>query len=71
MISGPILDVRAKPDQLTFEYGQEAAGPTAEFRSLDPSRPSLLDPHCSGPDLMYGIAMDVARESDHRTSRSG
>jgi hypothetical protein len=33
MISGPILDVRAKPDQLTFEYGQEAAGPLPSFEA--------------------------------------
>jgi glucose-6-phosphate isomerase, archaeal len=64
VISAPILDVRVKPDQLAFEYGPGVVGPQAEFRTLDAIRPSLLDPHGSGPDPVYGIAMDVARESD-------
>jgi glucose-6-phosphate isomerase len=59
-----MLDVSLKPDQLSFNYGPGVVGPATEFRSLDAIRASLLDPHCSGPDPVYGIAMDVARASD-------
>ncbi len=64
MISNTLLDVSLEQDQLSFKYGSGVVGPVAEFRSLDAIRPSLLDPHCSGPDPVYGIAMDVARERD-------
>ena len=64
LISMPILDVSVKPDQLGFDYGPGVVGPATEFRSLDAIRASLLDPHCTGPDPVYGIAMDVARASD-------
>ncbi len=64
MISNSVLDVSLNPDQLSFEYGPGVIGPTTEFRSLDAIRTSLLDPECTGPDPVYGIAMDVARASD-------
>lgn len=57
------LDVSATPD-LGFRYGPGTVGPEPEFRSLDAIRPSLLDPNCSGPSPVYGIAMDVARADD-------
>lgn len=60
----PALDVRAREHDLGFEYGEGVVGPAPEFRSLDAIRPSLLDPHCTGPDPVYGIAMDVARSCD-------
>lgn len=60
----PFLDVSVQQDQLSFEYGPGVIGPAAEFRTLDAILPSLLDPRCSGPDPVYGIAMDVARASD-------
>lgn len=60
----PILDISVKPDQLSFEYGPGVVGPATEFRSLNAIRPSLLDPHCTGPDPVYSIAMDVARAPD-------
>ncbi len=58
------LDVSVKKDELAFDYGPGVVGPPVEFRRLDAIRPSLMDPHCSGPDPVYGIAMDVARERD-------
>lgn len=64
MILDPILDVSLKPDRLEFEYGPGVIGPVVELRSLNAIRASLLDPHCSGPDPVYGIAMDVARTGD-------
>ena len=59
-----VLNLSLKPDRLEFEYGPGVLGPPAEFRSLESIRPSLLDPHCAGPDPVYGIAMDVARACD-------
>ena len=64
MIGNSFLDVSLAPGQLRFEYGPGVVGPETQFRSLDAIRPSLLDPNCSGPDPVYGIAMDVARASD-------
>jgi len=60
----PGLDVRLREDELFFDYGPDVAGPIAETRRLDDIRASLRDPNCSGPDPVYGIAMDVARLED-------
>lgn len=64
MIDQQLLDVAVEPNALAFVYGPGTVGPVAEQRRLDAIRPSLLDPQCSGPDPVYGIAMDVAREAD-------
>lgn len=64
IIHASTLNVSVKPDELAFDYGPGVIGPPAEFRRLDDIRRSLLDPQCSGPDPVYGIAMDVARERD-------
>lgn len=58
------IEVSLRPHELSFDYGPGVVGPTSEFRSLDSIRPTLLDPDCSGPDPVYGIAMDVARKCD-------
>jgi glucose-6-phosphate isomerase len=60
----PQLDVRLDPRDLSFQYGDGVFGPVPEMRRLDAIRPSLRDPECSGPDPVYGIAMDVGREED-------
>lgn len=60
------LDVRLWPDQLAFSYGEGVFGPPAETRTLDAIRSSLRDPQCSGPDAVYGIAMDVGKY-EHRS----
>lgn len=64
MCFDPGLDVRLLEKELSFEYGPGVAGPAIEMRRLDDIRPSLRDPHCVGPDPVYGIAMDVARRED-------
>jgi glucose-6-phosphate isomerase len=46
---------------LGFRFENGCYGPTPEVRRLDAIRPSLLDPHCAGPDPVYAIAMDVGR----------
>ncbi len=58
------LDVRLRPAELSFEYGPGVLGPVAELRRLRDIRASLMDPNCSGPDPVYGIAMDVCRRQD-------
>lgn len=60
----PALDVEIDDHELSFRYGPGTTGPATEFRALDAIRASLLDPHCTGPDPVYGIAMDVARARD-------
>lgn len=64
MISRTGLDVYSRIADLGFDYGPGVVGPEPEFRRLDSIRHSLLDPECTGPDPVYGIAMDVARGSD-------
>jgi len=49
---------------MSFRYGAGVFGPSPEYRSLDAIRPSLRDPHCTGPDPVYAIAMDVGRSDD-------
>jgi glucose-6-phosphate isomerase len=58
------LDIQRRHGSLDFEYGNGVFGPPAEMRRLDDIRPSLRDPHCAGPDPVYGIAMDVGRAKD-------
>ncbi len=60
----PGFDVVISDSALSFEYGQGVFGPRPEMRRLDAIRPSLLDPNCTGPDPVYGIAMDVGRSQD-------
>jgi glucose-6-phosphate isomerase len=60
----PGLPLSLSESTLAFEYGAGVFGPEPEMRSLDAIRPSLRDPQCSGPDPVYGIAMDVGRETE-------
>jgi glucose-6-phosphate isomerase len=60
----PRLAVCLRPDDLSFEYGAGISGPVPEMRCLDAIRGSLRDPNCEGPDPVYSIAMDVARNED-------
>ncbi len=59
------LDIRTRADELSFEYGPGVFGPQPEMRRLDDIRMSLRNPTCDGPDPVYGIAMDVGKQS-HR-----
>ncbi len=60
----PGLPLRLSETSLAFEYGPGMFGPEPEMRRLDAIRPSLSDPQCSGPDPVYGIAMDIGRQAD-------
>jgi glucose-6-phosphate isomerase len=57
----PGIAVVLQPDSLSFKYGEGIFGPAPVMRRLDAIRPSLSDPACSGPDPVYGIAMDVGK----------
>jgi glucose-6-phosphate isomerase len=61
----PGFPIQLSSNSLEFDYGPGVFGPEPEMRRLDTIRPSLLDPNCSGPDPVYGIAMDIGREEDH------
>jgi glucose-6-phosphate isomerase len=60
----PGLEINFLKDTLDFRYGDGVFGPRPEYRSLDAIRGSLRDPHCTGPDPVYAIAMDVGRVED-------
>lgn len=60
----PDLPIRLAQDSLRFNYGEGMFGPEPEMRRLDSIRPSLRDPQCSGPDPVYGIVMDIGRETE-------
>jgi glucose-6-phosphate isomerase, archaeal len=60
----PALDIRLRADSLAFDYGDGVFGPRPELRKLDDIRKSLREPDCTGPDPVYGIAMDVGQASD-------
>lgn len=60
----PGFAIRLEPDNLRFQYGDGVFGPAPELRRLDDIRGSLRDPRCTGPDPVYGIAMDVGRTDD-------
>lgn len=59
----PSLPVTVGGD-LRIEFGPGTDGPETEVRRLDEIRSSLPDPSVTGPDALYGIAMDVARVRD-------
>lgn len=60
----PGLNVTLRRSELAFDYGLDTIGPPAEMRRLEDIRPSLMDPASSGPDPVYGIAMDVCKRDD-------
>lgn len=61
----PGFDIRPITDPMGFSYGDDVFGPDVERRYLDDIRSSLKDPDCSGPEVVYAIAMDVGK-TDHR-----
>ncbi|MDO6517764.1 glucose-6-phosphate isomerase family protein [Zobellia uliginosa] len=61
----PGFDIVPHFDPLGFEYGKNCFGPKVEHRSLNSIRPSLRDPRCHGPEIVYAIAMDVGK-NEHR-----
>ncbi|TVY03040.1 glucose-6-phosphate isomerase family protein [Cohnella terricola] len=62
----PGLDVEIEQNPLGFKYGDGVYGPAPERRTLDQIRGSLRNPDSDGPEVVYSIAMDVAKER-HRS----
>lgn len=60
----PGFDIQPTYDPLGFEYGKDVFGPQVENRTLDAIRKNLMDPDCSGPEIVYSIAMDVGNKKD-------
>ena len=56
------LDVRISDSPMGFGYGNDVIGPLPEIRTLEQIRRSLRDPDCQGPEQVYAIAMDVAKQ---------
>ncbi len=61
----PGFDIRPVQNPMGFRYGADVFGPPVENRKLDDIRKSLMEPSCSGPDIVYAIAMDVGKK-EHR-----
>ncbi|HVU58940.1 MAG TPA: glucose-6-phosphate isomerase family protein [Puia sp.] len=57
----PGLDIQPLLHPLDFKYGADSFGPSVERRRLDDIRASLRDPRCTGPDIVYAIAMDTGK----------
>jgi glucose-6-phosphate isomerase len=57
----PGFNIKPTIYPMGFSYGRDVFGPEVENRTLDSIRPSLMDPHCQGPDPVYAIAMDVGK----------
>lgn len=60
----PGFEIAVQLDPIGFVYGSGVIGPTPELRSFEQIRYSLMDADCSGPEYVYGIAMDVCRAED-------
>lgn len=61
----PGLDILPVDNPMGFVYGPGIFGPQVENRRLEEIRNSLMDPGCTGPEVVYSIAMDVGKE-EHR-----
>ena len=64
MAFDPAIGVTPLTEPLGFSYRDGTFGPQPELRALESIRSSLRDPHCSGPDPVYAIVMDVGRNED-------
>lgn len=58
----PGFNIKPEFSPMGFLYGQDVFGPEVENRMLDDIRPSLMDPACQGPEIVYSIAMDVGKK---------
>ena len=61
----PGFAIKADFKNMVFEYGHGTFGPEVERRMLDSIRGSLMDPSCTGPEIVYSIAMDVGKTKDY------
>ena len=59
----PGFKIEPTTQPMGFKYGDDVFGPKVENRTLDAIRKSLRNPRCSGPGLVYSIAMDVGKKA--------
>lgn len=62
----PGFDIQPTYQPLGFRYGVNVFGPVVENRTLDAIRKNLMNPECTGPEIVYSIAMDVGNEKDKK-----
>jgi glucose-6-phosphate isomerase len=62
----PGFNIIINDNSLNFSYGRGVFGPEVEQRRLANIRKSLRDPNCTGPEIVYAIAMDVGKETDRQ-----
>lgn len=60
----PGFNIEYKSNPLGFVYGEGVFGPQIENRLINDIRESLIDSNCSGPEIVYSIAMDVGKIKD-------
>lgn len=65
IIFNPGFSILPTENPMGFHYGEGVFGPDVENRRLGDIRKSLMDPGCSGPEIVYAIAMDVGK-NEHR-----
>jgi glucose-6-phosphate isomerase len=63
----PGFNIYPTYNPMGFEYGVDCFGPSVENRRLENIRGSLANPQCSGPDVVYSIAMDVGKRIHKET----
>lgn len=62
----PGIGVKINKNDMDFIYGKDVFGPPPEKRALDSIRKSLKDPSCTGPEIVYSIAMDIGKKVNKR-----
>ncbi len=60
----PGLGIEPNFEPLGFTYKDNCFGPVPEERHLYDIRRSLRDQRCTGPEVVYSIAMDVGKKGD-------
>ncbi len=58
----PGFDITPQHSPMGFEYGNDVFGPKVEQRFINDIRLSLREPNCTGPEIVYAIAMDVGKK---------
>lgn len=66
MMLNPGFGIHLSEDGMDFTYDPDCFGPPCQRRRLADIRASLMNPDCTGPDVLYAIAMDVGRNADRQ-----
>ena len=55
------LTISINNQTLSIEYGKDVFGPAAEWRKFNDIKHIYLNPNCEGPEISYGIMMDIGK----------